>query len=151
MIKYLLAFLLLGVCSVAKADDSVGAAVWKDIQSSGTVHVLDNTTPGFFYDFADHKMMSGATTEIYTYRHFSLDSGIVRSIENHDHTLPVLATNIHIGSYLATFKPISNAVKNFRLNQGLLQYFVMGAWGGRDFTDHKNRYGFYSGFRAEFK
>lgn len=141
----------LGYSTIAKADDSIPAQIWADLQANTTSHVLDNGTPGFFYDFASHKLMSGATSELYTYRHVSLDFGVVRSIENHDKTLPVLGANLHVGSYLAKFNSVNRAMTKLKLNQGLLQYFVAGAWTGRDFTDHVNRYGFYSGFKAEFK
>lgn len=143
--------LVFGSCIMAKADDSIPAQIWADLQANTTSHVLDNGTPGFFYDVSSHKLMSGATSELYTYRNLSLDFGVVRSIENHDHTLPVLGTNLHIGSFLAKFNNVDRLMTKLKLKQGLLQYFVMGGWAGRDFTDHVNRYGFYSGFKAEFK
>jgi len=152
MKRYLLTLVILvGLCAILKADDSIPKQVWTDIQSSSTLHILDNGTPGFFYDFADHEMMSGATTEIYKYRHFSGDFGLVRSIENRDRVIPIIGVNIHLGSFLARFDTVNQIITNLKLNQGLLQYFVAGAWSGQDFNANKTRYGFYSGFRAEFK
>lgn len=180
MKRILLILSLLSITAIAKADDVVVSTptpdvtvstptptptvnvstalpspigLWQDIKSSSTMHILDNGTPGWFYDYKDHVSMSGVTTEIYKYRHLSGDFGFVKSIDNKGRLVPILGTNIHIGSFLNRFQSVNTAITNLGLNQGLLKYFVAGAWAGHDFNDPMRviHYGIYSGFRIEIQ
>lgn len=133
------------------AEDSILGQVSSDIVNKTEGHLLDNGTPAYFYDFKDHKLLGGATTELIRYRWLTGNFGVIREVEDHTSVFCVTGLNFHIGSYVAHFKFVDNIMTKMRVKQGLLQYFSVGLWGGQDFTKNEYRYGVYTGFRAEFK
>lgn len=143
---------MLALAMPVKAEDSVLNRVWGDLQTNSSFHVFDNGTPAYFYDFKQHEQMAGLTTEFYQYRYSTLDLGLLKSIDGGtNHVLPVLNANVHAGTYLAKIPAVQAGLTLLGLNSGVLQYFTLGGWAGRDFATSNYRYGLSSGFRIEFK
>lgn len=140
----------------AKADDTLLKKTWTDVQSNSSFHLFDNLTSGTFYDFKEHVMMAGGTTEIYTYKKLSFDLGIVKSIDSPTSTvsptdvLPIVGVKLKIGSVLDAIPALHALAGQMGLQQGLLQYVTAGGWAARDFDLHETRYGGYAGLVATF-
>jgi hypothetical protein len=122
-----------------------------DVVANTSGHLLDNGTSAYYYDFKEHKLLAGATTELLSYRWVTLNAGAIRSVEDHTNVLVITGLDLHIGSYLAHFKSVDRTMTKMRMKQGLLQYFTLGVWGGQDFSKNEYRYGLYAGLRKEFK
>ena len=147
---FVAALLVLTVKPV-RADSGIVGQLFDNIKSSITAHILDNATPGYFYDFKNHRQLGGVTSELYVYKHLSLDGGLIRSIEAQGHTIPIANLDVHLGSYLAQFDQVKTLVATLGLNGGLLQYAHIGGWAGKDLTTREYLYGLSGGIRVEFK
>lgn len=142
--------------SPLRADDSLLQKSWNDLKTNSSFHLLDNLTPGTFYDFKEHVLMAGGTTELYNYRHVSFDVGVVKSIDKStsvvpaSDTLPIVGLKLKVGEWLDTNPALHNLGTSLGLNQGVLQYLTAGVWTARDFVVHENRYGGYTGLQVKF-
>lgn len=147
-----LLFSLLGLPALVHADgSSLGATLWNDILTNSHGHFFDNLTPGMFYDFQDHQLKSGASTEFFTYHKISADFGILRSIEEGTKPSALLGAKVKFGSLLDEIPAIHNLGANLGFDQGMLQYLTVGTWLSKNFDNGKIGYGAYGGVFIPFK
>src|SRR5258708_4176331 len=89
--------LLLSAISVrAYADDSIISQIGTNITTKTEGHFLDNGTPGYFYDFKEHKLLAGGTTELLRYRWMTGNFGAIRSVEDHTNVFIITGLNFHL-------------------------------------------------------
>lgn len=144
-----------GLCSVAAADPVVLSTSTPTglARIADTYHVLDNLTPGSFYDIAQGQWLAGGVTTLYKKYYISADLGAVKPITGDSSgALAMGGLRLYAGEWLVDrvdfFKTLA---QSGIITSGLLKYTAIGMWSARDWQAGKWRGGPYGGFEINFR
>ncbi len=152
-----LALLLTMLITPPPAQAGVGAKIdaaltkyWKEGKAEKNIHILDNVTSAYFYDINNGTKMAGVVSSFYTFKHFSADLGVIKSIEEDTSGYPLLGVNYKIGDHLAGYEWAQKIAAPVVKYAPLLKSLTVGVWGGRDYNAALYRYGLYGGLAYKF-
>ena len=116
----------------------LGSNAWWQSEVVNGWHLLDNLTPGTFYDYNQHEWLAGGTSVIYKPHKlaFSFEGGITKPIERSDNAMPTFGLNYHLGSVLMQIEPLRDFINKIIPDEGkrgLLADFTFGGFIARDF------------------
>ena len=143
--------LVFGVLNVgAETIDNKANSMWNKLSASENFHLLDNLTPATFYDLKSGEWFTGGVTSVYTYKHFGLDIGTIKSMQEGGNLIPMAGINIGIGSFINSYSGLKSIIDSYVPDKSLFEQLTIGGWISRDFEMALTRYGLYAGIEIEF-
>lgn len=133
----------------AKIDTAL-TKYWQEGKAEQNLHILDNATSAYFYDVNNGAKMAGIVSSFWTFKHFSLDLGVIKSIEADVSGFPLLGVNYKIADHLAGYEWARKLSAPIVKYAPLLKSTTVGVWGGRDYNAKLYRYGIYGGLAHKF-
>jgi len=162
IMKKILSFLTLAVmlftlspartasAGITQKIDKALTKYWAEGRAEKNLHILDNGTLAYFYDINHGERMVGIVSSFYTFKHFSAEWGVIRSIEADKSGFPIVGVNYKIGAHLAGYGWVRTITYPIKRISPILRMTNIGTFGGRDFNASTYRYGLYAGLFQDF-